>query len=252
MLIPSMGRLASNSLAAVLKGCGFNARAYRESDEAILKLGRANASCKECLPLLLTTGTMLSYLNNGRRPDEVVIYFMATGQGPCRFGQYAVFMEDLIKPAGDPGRGPPFHLLCQCLCRHGQPVRTPGLVGRHRLRCHGGRPVHAPGQRLSIPPRPQRCTKRSGKRSSWPWKRGSYGSLMAQLEAKRGPSEGDTPQAAAGGRACHRPGRGNFRPPGLPLPPMADGTPREEGFRRHLRAPSPNGSTTAIISWKRG
>ena len=97
MLIPSMGRLAAEALAAVLKGCGFNARAHRESDEAILKLGRANASCKECLPLILTTGTMLSYINNGRRSDEVVVYFMATGSGPCRFGQYAIFMEDLVR-----------------------------------------------------------------------------------------------------------------------------------------------------------
>ena len=60
-------------------------------------MGRANTSCKECLPLILTTGTLLNYLRNGRRPDEVVVYFMPTGSGPCRFGQYAIFMEDLIR-----------------------------------------------------------------------------------------------------------------------------------------------------------
>lgn len=97
MLLPSMGRLSSEAFAAVLKGYGFHAKAHRPSDEAVLKLGRANTSCKECLPLILTTGTLLSYVNNGKRDDEVLVYFFATGTGPCRFGQYYIFMEDLIK-----------------------------------------------------------------------------------------------------------------------------------------------------------
>ncbi len=97
MLLPSMGRYGSEAFAAILKGYGFNAKAHRESDEAILKLGRANTTCKECLPLILTTGTLLSYVNNGKRADEVLVYFFATGSGPCRFGQYYIFMEDLIK-----------------------------------------------------------------------------------------------------------------------------------------------------------
>ncbi len=97
LLLPSMGRLSSEAFAAVFKGAGFNAKAHRPSDEAVLKLGRANTSCKECLPLILTTGTLLNYVNNGKRDDEVVVYFFATGSGPCRFGQYSVFMEDLIK-----------------------------------------------------------------------------------------------------------------------------------------------------------
>ncbi len=97
VLIPSMGRLGSEAFAAFMRGYGLNARAARENDEAILKVGRANTSCKECLPLILTTGTLLSYVQNGRRPEEVVVYFMATGSGPCRFGQYAVFMEDLVR-----------------------------------------------------------------------------------------------------------------------------------------------------------
>jgi predicted nucleotide-binding protein (sugar kinase/HSP70/actin superfamily) len=97
VLVPSMGRYGSQAFAALLKGCGMNAVAHRESDEAILKLGRANTSCKECLPLILTTGTLLSYIQNGKRPDEVLVYFMPTGSGPCRFGQYSIFMEDLIR-----------------------------------------------------------------------------------------------------------------------------------------------------------
>ncbi|MGD9054533.1 MAG: acyl-CoA dehydratase activase [Desulfobacterales bacterium] len=97
VLLASMGRLSSEAFSAILKGSGFHAKAHRPSDEAVLKLGRANTSCKECLPLILTTGTLLSYVNNGKRDGEVLVYFFATGSGPCRFGQYSIFMEDLIK-----------------------------------------------------------------------------------------------------------------------------------------------------------
>jgi len=97
VLIPSMGRLGTEAFVAVLKGYGLHAKAGRENDEAILKLGRANTSCKECLPLILTTGTLLSYIHNGKRPDEVLVYFMFTGAGPCRFGQYYIYMEDLVR-----------------------------------------------------------------------------------------------------------------------------------------------------------
>jgi predicted nucleotide-binding protein (sugar kinase/HSP70/actin superfamily) len=97
MLIPSMGRLGTEALAATLRGCGFNARALRENDEAILKLGRANTSCKECLPLILTTGTLLNHVDQDRASDEILVYFMPTGAGPCRFGQYTIYMEDLIR-----------------------------------------------------------------------------------------------------------------------------------------------------------
>jgi predicted nucleotide-binding protein (sugar kinase/HSP70/actin superfamily) len=92
-----MGRYGSEAFAAILRGYGLNAVAHRPSDEAVLKLGRANTTCKECLPLILTTGTLLSYVRNGKRPDEVLVYFFVTGSGPCRFGQYYIFMEDLVK-----------------------------------------------------------------------------------------------------------------------------------------------------------
>ena len=61
LLIPSMGKLTTESFAAVFRGLGFNAIAHPPSDETILKLGRANTSCKECLPLILTTGTLLNF-----------------------------------------------------------------------------------------------------------------------------------------------------------------------------------------------
>ncbi|MEJ2038555.1 MAG: acyl-CoA dehydratase activase-related protein, partial [Desulfosarcinaceae bacterium] len=97
LLIPSMGALGTQAIAAAFSSAGFNTYAHEPGDEAILKLGRGNTSCKECLPLILTTGILLNYLEHIRRPGEVVLYFMPTGSGPCRFGQYHIFMEDLIR-----------------------------------------------------------------------------------------------------------------------------------------------------------
>ncbi len=97
LLLPSMGKIATQLMEPVFHGIGINAKGHMPADETILKIGRGNTSCKECLPLILTTGILINYINNGKKDDEVLVYFMATGSGPCRFGQYAVFMEDLIK-----------------------------------------------------------------------------------------------------------------------------------------------------------
>ncbi len=97
LLFPAMGELAVHLMAATFRSHGFHTYAHAPSDEAILKLGRGNTSCKECLPLILTTGTLLNYVRTRKRPDEIVLYFMPTGSGPCRFGQYYIFMEDLVR-----------------------------------------------------------------------------------------------------------------------------------------------------------
>jgi len=97
LLIPSMGKLSSEAIAAIFRGIGVNAKPHPPSDEAVLKIGRGHTSCKECLPLILTTGTLLNYVRKNRSPGEIVIYLLATGTGPCRFGQYYIFMEDLIR-----------------------------------------------------------------------------------------------------------------------------------------------------------
>ncbi len=128
LLIPSMGKLATESLAAIFRSNGFNAVVHPPSDETVLKLGRANTSCKECLPLILTTGTMLRYIFNEKKSDDVLAYFMLTGSGPCRFGQYQIFMKDLVKRLEIPdvaifsltsenayaGMGNDFHLQAWC------------------------------------------------------------------------------------------------------------------------------------------
>jgi len=97
VLIPSMGRTLSEVAAAAFRGLGIRAECVPLPDFQTLMLGRANTSCKECLPLLLTTGSLLEYLKQHRREDELLLYFMPTTNGNCRFSQYHVYLNRLIE-----------------------------------------------------------------------------------------------------------------------------------------------------------
>ncbi len=96
LIFPSMGKFLTEAAAATFRGMGIRASALPPADEEALGLGKGNATCKECLPLLLTTGSLLKYLKHRKNDKELVIYFMTTASGPCRFGQYSVFINNLI------------------------------------------------------------------------------------------------------------------------------------------------------------
>ncbi len=97
MLMPSMGHLGSRLLAASLRHLGINADTAPAPASRELKIGKGYASCKECLPLILTVGSLFDYLENRENRDELLVYFMPTSSGPCRFGQYNVFIKSLIE-----------------------------------------------------------------------------------------------------------------------------------------------------------
>ncbi len=97
LLFPSMGDLATEAVSAVMNSLNIRAVPLPEPDESVLKIGRANTNCKECLPLQLTTGSLLKYVAEKKKPGEVIVYFMPTSAGPCRFGQYSVFLRNLIR-----------------------------------------------------------------------------------------------------------------------------------------------------------
>ncbi|MGM0381248.1 MAG: acyl-CoA dehydratase activase [bacterium] len=96
ILVPSMGETASQGIAASMRYAGLNAEACPPPAEEELEQGRANTLCKECLPLQLTVGSLFKYLED-RDEDEVVVYFMPDASGPCRFGQYNVFLRKMIR-----------------------------------------------------------------------------------------------------------------------------------------------------------
>ncbi len=96
VVIPSMGRFLSAAAAACFRNLGIRSSALPPAEDEVLKLGRGHSSCKECLPLIITTGSFLKYVHQQHDGDERLIYFMPTASGPCRYGQYSIFLSDLI------------------------------------------------------------------------------------------------------------------------------------------------------------
>lgn len=96
IVFPSMGTLSTEAIAACFEGIGFNASGVPSNDFDSLILGRKNTSCKECLPLILVTGSMLEYLKH-RPENEKTVYFVPTATGNCRFSQYNIFLNKLIQ-----------------------------------------------------------------------------------------------------------------------------------------------------------
>jgi predicted CoA-substrate-specific enzyme activase len=97
LLIPSMGEEGNRFISAALKYKGIETEALPQPGNKELKLGLAHSNCKECLPLHLTTGSLLRYLEeNEVKPGQQIVYFMPEASGPCRFGQYHIFMNMLL------------------------------------------------------------------------------------------------------------------------------------------------------------
>ncbi len=96
LIIPSLGEISTDFLAASMQRDNIRYKVLSHASEAALKMGRNNSSCKECLPLQLTAGALLEHLEN-RDKNEIALFLMPKAKGPCRFGQYSVFMNDLIE-----------------------------------------------------------------------------------------------------------------------------------------------------------
>jgi len=97
VIFPSMGRTLSELAGAAFRGFGIRSEAVPRPDYKTLMLGRSNTCCKECLPLILTVGSMLDYAQRRRSNGELLVYFMPTSNGNCRFPQYHVFLQKLIQ-----------------------------------------------------------------------------------------------------------------------------------------------------------
>ncbi|MEW6109099.1 MAG: acyl-CoA dehydratase activase [Nitrospirota bacterium] len=88
------------ALAAAFEYCGIEAEVLPESSKEAVDLGKKFVSGKECYPCAVTTGDMVrKIMEQGFNPEKVA-FFMPSGSGPCRFGQYNVFHRLVIKELG--------------------------------------------------------------------------------------------------------------------------------------------------------
>ena len=97
VIMPSMNDLSTEFIAAAFRKAGVRAEAMNVSDTETLRIGRSVTTGKECLPMVLTVGTMLKYIQSDRDKNEKLIVFQPRAAGYCRLGQYHVFMNMLIR-----------------------------------------------------------------------------------------------------------------------------------------------------------
>lgn len=99
IIVPSMGRYGSQLFSAALKYAGYNSSCMEPAGTTALNIGRAECSCKECLPYILVTGGMIEDIEKRRQTDQaddVLVYFLADSSGPCRLGQYHVGLRQQL------------------------------------------------------------------------------------------------------------------------------------------------------------
>ena len=88
------------ALAAAFRSCGVDAEVLPESDEETLRIGREFSSGRECYPLALTTGDMIKAARRPGFDADSSAFFMPTGKGPCRFGQYHRYHRQVLDRVG--------------------------------------------------------------------------------------------------------------------------------------------------------
>lgn len=97
VVVPSMGNLFAEGLAAALRAIGWHAEPLPVCDREALDLARAVMTSKECLPIIVIVGQLLKYLRYQKNPDEKLILMNVGSGGCCRVGQYAIMIDRIIE-----------------------------------------------------------------------------------------------------------------------------------------------------------
>lgn len=99
--VPRMGDQAFG-LAAAFTASGLDAEVMRPTDNQAMDLARRYISGKECYPFAVTTADMLRTAMSADFAPETSAFFMPSGSGPCRFGQYNLLQRMILERAGFP------------------------------------------------------------------------------------------------------------------------------------------------------
>lgn len=103
VLIPRMG-VSAGVLAACLRGAGIPAERLPVPDRDALERGRRHTSGKECLPMIVTLGSLLQRLDRETDPARRFSFMMPTARGPCRFGAYNLLHRIVLTRLGHADR----------------------------------------------------------------------------------------------------------------------------------------------------
>ncbi len=88
------------ALAGAFEYCGVDAEVLPESSRDAVDMGKKHVSGKECYPCAVTTGDMVRKISEHGFDPARSAFFMPSGSGPCRFGQYNVFHQLVLRECG--------------------------------------------------------------------------------------------------------------------------------------------------------
>lgn len=97
--IPNMSDHAY-AVAAAMRAYGIRAEAMPPPDAETFAIGLDLCHGRECLPCFLCTGDIIRRSRQEDFDPARAVYFMPTGPGPCRFGQYRVLERDILDRMG--------------------------------------------------------------------------------------------------------------------------------------------------------
>ena len=98
--IAPMADGSARVFAACLRAHGIDGEAIPPSDGRTLELGARFTSGDECYPAKITVGDAIKMLQTPGVDPARVVFFMPTATGPCRFGQYAPFLRQVLDDSG--------------------------------------------------------------------------------------------------------------------------------------------------------
>lgn len=91
------------TIAAAMRSMGVRAEALPPPDRESMDLGLSLCRGRECLPCFFCVGDMLRKCREPGFDPASAAFFLPTGPGPCRFGQYRVLLTAVL---ADQGVGP--------------------------------------------------------------------------------------------------------------------------------------------------
>jgi predicted nucleotide-binding protein (sugar kinase/HSP70/actin superfamily) len=101
--VPRISVGSARAAAAVFRSLGVDAECTPPSDGRTSELGARYTCGDECYPTKVTLGDFLKVLEKPGADQNKIAFFMATGQGPCRFGQYVPYMRSVFDSLGYSG-----------------------------------------------------------------------------------------------------------------------------------------------------
>ena len=95
-----MAYAGARLMAAAFRSVGVDATIAPDSNAETLELGGLHSSGEECLPHKITLGDFLRVCQAPGFDARKTAFFMPRAPGPCRFGQYAPYLKQVLKERG--------------------------------------------------------------------------------------------------------------------------------------------------------